>query len=63
MDNFEWSRGYTERFGLFHVAFDRTDKKRTMKASAYFYQALANSKGFPNKDVVAQWQKDAYDSW
>lgn len=62
MDNFEWSRGYTERFGLFHVAFDRADKKRTMKASAYFYQALANSNGFPNKDVVAQWQKDAYDS-
>ena len=63
MDNFEWSRGYTERFGLFHVAFDRADKKRTMKASAYFYQALANSNGFPNKDLVAQWQKDAYDSW
>ena len=63
MDNFEWSRGYTERFGLFHVAFDRADKKRTMKASAYFYQALASSKGFPDRDVVTQWQKDAYDSW
>ena len=63
MDNFEWSRGFTERFGLFYTEFDRPDKRRTMKASAYFYQALANSKGFPSKEIVTQWQKDAYDSW
>ena len=63
MDNFEWSRGYTERFGLFYTSFNRPDKLRTMKASGYFYKNLAATNGFPSKEELVQWQRDAYSHW
>jgi beta-glucosidase len=36
MDNFEWSDGYEQRFGLYRVDFDT--KRRTAKLSASFYR-------------------------
>ena len=42
MDNFEWSKGYDDRFGLYRVDFDDPKRTRTPKKSAHFY-----------KDVVA----------
>ena len=36
MDNFEWSLGYSRRFGLVHV--DHATQQRTPKASAYWYR-------------------------
>jgi beta-glucosidase len=36
LDNFEWSYGYSKRFGLIHV--DYATQKRTPKASAYWYR-------------------------
>jgi beta-glucosidase len=38
MDNFEWSVGYSQRFGIVHV--DYATQKRTPKDSAYFYQQV-----------------------
>ncbi|MFO1217319.1 MAG: GH1 family beta-glucosidase [Burkholderiaceae bacterium] len=38
MDNFEWSSGYTKRFGIVHV--DYATQQRTPKASALWYRRL-----------------------
>jgi beta-glucosidase len=38
LDNFEWSLGYTRRFGLVHVDF--ASQRRTLKDSARWYEAL-----------------------
>jgi len=38
MDNFEWSEGYTLRYGIVHVDFE--SQRRTPKASAHFVRSL-----------------------
>jgi beta-glucosidase len=43
LDNFEWSAGYTRRFGLVHVDFGT--QRRTLKASARFYRDVIRSNG------------------
>ncbi len=43
MDNFEWSEGYKERFGLIHV--DYQTQKRTLKDSALWYAKVIASDG------------------
>jgi beta-glucosidase len=43
LDNFEWSLGYSKRFGVVHVDFDT--QKRTLKDSARFYASVIASKG------------------
>ena len=43
MDNFEWSAGYTKRFGIYHVDFGT--QRRTPKASARFYSGVIDSHG------------------
>jgi len=42
MDNFEWSDGFTNRFGLVYVDF-RTQKRTPKLSAAYFRQAAANN--------------------
>lgn len=43
MDNFEWSCGYSKRFGLIHVDFQTL--KRTIKQSGYWYKNVIQNNG------------------
>lgn len=43
LDNFEWEKGYSERFGIVHV--DYTTQKRRVKDSAYWYQKVIETNG------------------
>jgi beta-glucosidase len=43
LDNFEWSLGYSKRFGIVHVDF--AGQKRTPKDSAHFYSQVIESRG------------------
>ncbi|MGQ0834305.1 MAG: GH1 family beta-glucosidase [Gammaproteobacteria bacterium] len=43
LDNFEWSLGYSKRFGIVHVDF--ATQRRTPKASASFYSSVIASNG------------------
>lgn len=45
LDNFEWHRGYAQRFGL--LAVDRETQARTVKPSAWHLGKLAQSSPFP----------------
>ena len=43
LDNYEWSLGYSKRFGIVHV--DYATQQRTPKASALFYRDVIRSNG------------------
>ena len=43
LDNFEWTWGYSKRFGIVHVDFQT--QQRTPKASARFYSTVIRTKG------------------
>lgn len=52
MDNFEWMRGYSERFGLHYVNFSDPARPRTPKASARFLRDLISDNGFLPQSTV-----------
>jgi beta-glucosidase len=43
LDNFEWSHGYSKRFGIVHVDYDT--QERTIKSSGYYYARVVQTKG------------------
>jgi beta-glucosidase len=43
MDNYEWSLGYSKRFGIVHVDFET--QERTPKSSAHFYSEVIRTNG------------------
>jgi beta-glucosidase len=46
MDNFEWSEGYAQRFGLAWVDFDDPGRRRVLKESGRWYGRVAAENGF-----------------
>jgi beta-glucosidase len=52
LDNFEWSHGYTKRFGLCFV--DYATQRRTPKESARFYRDVARANALPAQPVPSQ---------
>ncbi len=42
-DNFEWAKGYTERFGMIYCDFET--QERILKDSAYWYQEVIQTNG------------------
>lgn len=47
IDNFEWGAGYTKKYGIVKVDFERDNRDRTPKASANFYRDVISHNGFP----------------
>jgi beta-glucosidase len=43
LDNFEWSLGYSKRFGIVHVDYET--QARTIKASGRFYADVIRTRG------------------
>jgi beta-glucosidase len=43
LDNFEWSHGYSRRFGIVHVNYDT--QERTIKSSGKYYSGVIRSNG------------------
>ena len=43
LDNFEWEKGYSERFGLIFI--DYPSQKRILKDSAYWYSEIIRKNG------------------
>jgi beta-glucosidase len=52
VDNFEWERGWTHRFGLY--ALDTETQARTPRPSAHLYAEICKSRAL-SSDVVAQY--------
>jgi beta-glucosidase len=50
LDNFEWTWGYSKRFGIVHV--DAATQRRTPKASAHFYSRVIRTAGAALDDDV-----------
>jgi beta-glucosidase len=47
LDNFEWSYGYSKRFGIVHV--DYPTQRRVWKDSAYWYRKVINANGIEER--------------
>jgi len=46
LDNFEWTRGYSQKFGLHSVDFDDPSRPRKPKASSKFLHKIITNNGF-----------------
>ncbi|KAF5305137.1 hypothetical protein FQA39_LY09399 [Lamprigera yunnana] len=51
MDNFEWSAGYTSRFGLYYVNFTDPKRERLPKSSSLFFKELLQSRLLLRNDL------------
>nr|BAI50024.1 beta-glucosidase [Nasutitermes takasagoensis] len=49
IDNFEWLRGYTEKFGVYEVNFNDPSRPRTPKESAKVLTEIFNTRKIPDR--------------
>lgn len=54
LDNYEWSEGYTPRFGLYHTDFET--QARELRTSGKVYEQIVRANGIPD-ELVAQYPK------
>lgn len=47
-DNFEWQKGYTDKFGLYAVNFTSPNKERYPRKSAKYYRKVIETKTLPS---------------
>ncbi|XP_023717245.1 myrosinase 1 isoform X2 [Cryptotermes secundus] len=47
LDNFEWDKGYTERFGLYQVNFSDPSRHRVPKLSAHVFSEITEKRQVP----------------
>lgn len=52
IDNFEWMRGFSERFGLYEVDYASANKRRTPRLSAAYYSNVARTSCLPTPQAV-----------
>ena len=50
LDNFEWSFGYTQKFGMVRVDFNSPNRTRTPKESSRYYANLVKDNGFKHSE-------------
>ncbi|KAG8252412.1 hypothetical protein J6590_057838 [Homalodisca vitripennis] len=48
MDNFEWNRAYSVKYGLWHVDFNSTERTRKMKLSGYYFKKMTETMQLPS---------------
>jgi beta-glucosidase len=58
VDNFEWERGWTQRFGLW--ALDEKTQKRTRRASASLYAEICRENGLTS-EMVQKYCPEVFD--
>ncbi|CAH1100201.1 unnamed protein product [Psylliodes chrysocephalus] len=44
MDNFEWNRGYTKKYGLYYVDFDGESRRRIPRFSSETFASITNNR-------------------
>lgn len=59
LDNFEWDRGYTEKFGIVHVDFNHINRTRTQKLSSIWLKKILKNRILENYNVFNQFLKEA----
>ncbi|XP_049837299.1 myrosinase 1-like [Schistocerca gregaria] len=52
LDNYEWMRGYTLKFGLYHVDFNDPNRTRTPKASAAMFREIVATHRLPDSGAA-----------